>query len=198
MPDTPGPNPFDPFSESPWLTEFKESGDWDDWDTQAHPFDQSVFWATGDSEGTGASEWTAADEEALTNAINEAISAPVGAFVGGFDEAMATETTEASSVQEIARGPAPVPLQAPVPAVRSDGQAPVQATVQAVASEAQTSVPPPRGDGHVGAGIRKRPFKCAYCHSTFSSVARRTAHVEKNHADKLASSAGSSAQTPQN
>ncbi|KAH0294153.1 hypothetical protein M436DRAFT_81678 [Aureobasidium namibiae CBS 147.97] len=80
-------------------------------------------------------------------------------------------------------GPSPVPVQATVAAVVSDGQAPV---------------PLPRGGGHVGAGIRKRPFKCAYCHSTFSSVARRTAHVEKNHADKLASSAGSSNQTPQN
>jgi len=90
--------------------------------------------------------------------------------------------------------PSPVPIQADVPAVDFDGQAPVPA----MDSDGQAPVPSPRGDGYVGAGVRKRPYKCAYCHSTFASVVRRTAHVEKSHADKLASSAGSSNQTPQN
>ena len=92
------------------------------------------------------------------------------------------------------RRSSPVPVQADVPAVDSDGQAPVPA----MDSDGQAPVPPLRGDGYVGAGVRKRPYKCAYCHSTFASVVRRTAHVEKIHADKLASSAGSSNQTPHN
>ena len=82
------------------------------------------------------------------------------------------------------RGPSPEPAgQVLVPEVRPDSQA---------------SLATSRGDGHVGAGIRKRPYKCGYCKSTFTTPARRTAHVEEAHADKIVSSAGSSHQAPQN
>lgn len=80
------------------------------------------------------------------------------------------------------REPSPVVGQAPVPVPRPDSQ---------------VSVPSPRNAGHVGAGIRKRPHKCGHCMATFSTPARRTAHMEKVHANKLGNSASAN-QAPQN
>jgi hypothetical protein len=84
------------------------------------------------------------------------------------------------------REPSPLPVQAAAAAspVRNDGPAAV-------------AVAPVRG-AEVGAGIRKRPHKCGFCMSTFSTAARRAAHVQQVHADKLASSSSNSNQTSQN
>lgn len=161
---------------------------------------------SGDSEAPQISDSTPVVEEALANLLSEYLAEPApGPVMGTFDgEAIEltdenkqwmAETAAAAgrgltikgnrqqhymtfspphpgtTMVRVARtppesppcGPSPVSVQAPVPPIRS-----------------------PRGDNHVGAGIRKRPHKCAYCPTTFSSVARRTAHVEKHHADKLA------------
>jgi hypothetical protein len=85
------------------------------------------------------------------------------------------------------RGPSPLPVQAATVAaspVRNDGP---------------VAVAPVRGADQGGAGgIRKRPHKCGFCMSTFSTPAKRMAHLQSAHADKLASSASNSNTTSQN
>jgi hypothetical protein len=84
------------------------------------------------------------------------------------------------------REPSPLPAQtATASPVRNDGPVAVAVT-------------PVRGADPAGAGIRKRPHKCGFCMSTFSTAARRAAHVQQVHADKLASSASNSNTTSQN
>jgi hypothetical protein len=83
------------------------------------------------------------------------------------------------------REPTPQPAQTVTATVRNNGPAAV--AVATVHDAAQ-----------VGAGIRKRPHKCGFCMSTFSTAARRAAHVQQVHADKLASSASNSNTTSQN
>jgi hypothetical protein len=88
------------------------------------------------------------------------------------------------------REPSPLPVQAAAAAtaspVHNDG--PVAVAV---------AVTPVRAADTAGAGIRKRPHKCGFCMSTFSTPAKRMAHVQSAHADKLASSASNSNTTSQ-
>lgn len=189
------------------------------------PSSGQVTEAAGNSEAHQFSDSAPVDEETLGRLLQEYLAEPThGPIMGTFDgEAIELTEDNINWMRETAtaagRGltvkgkrrqhymtfspPHPgttlvwVASTPPETPPRGPSPVPVQATAPAVVSDAQASVPPPRGDGHVGAGIRKRPHKCAYCHSTFATVARRTAHVEKNHADKLASSADSSNQTPQ-
>lgn len=56
--------------------------------------------------------------------------------------------------------------------------------------ETSAQVPGSSKSSHTGSGVRKRSHKCTFCRSTFSTAARLTEHIQKAHADKLASSAG--------
>jgi hypothetical protein len=81
------------------------------------------------------------------------------------------------------RGPSPLPVQtAAASPARNDGP---------------VAIAPVHGAAQGGAGIRKRPHKCGFCMSTFSTPARRMAHLQSAHADKLTSSASNSNTTSQ-
>jgi hypothetical protein len=90
------------------------------------------------------------------------------------------------------RGPTPLPAQ--ITAATAAPTAPTAITAP-VRSDGPVATPPVRAADHIGSGIRKRPYKCGYCMSTFASFERRTEHVQRTHANRLASSATSSAQT---
>jgi hypothetical protein len=80
------------------------------------------------------------------------------------------------------------------------GPSPVQAAAVTTAAPARRDepvpTPPVRAARHVSSGIRKRPYKCGFCTSTFASSNRRAIHIERSYANRLASSATSSDETP--
>lgn len=206
--------------------DFPEDITWDREDLQERPSTQHAAEGTGSFGAAEVADSTPFDEQALASLLTQYIAGPAPSPVmGTFDgqpieltdenKAWMAETSKAAGRGLTIKGkrhqhymtfspprsdtatvyvastppetpprePSPVPGQAPVPVLRPDIQA---------------AVPSPRNAGHVGAGIRKRPHKCGHCMATFSTPARCTAHMQKAHADKLASSAGPPSHTPQN
>ena len=206
--------------------DFFEDSTWDREDFQERPSAQHAAGGNGSSEAAEVADSTPVDEQALASLLSEYIAGPTPSpIMGTFDgqpielteenKAWMAETSKAAGRGLTIKGkrhqhymtfspphsdtatvyvastppetpprePSPVSGQAPVPVLRPDSQA---------------AVPSPHNAGHIGAGIRKRPHKCGHCMATFSTPARRTAHMQKAHADKLASSAGPPSQTPQN
>lgn len=85
------------------------------------------------------------------------------------------------NVVYIAKTPPETPPREPSPAADI-------APTKSVETPAQ--VPGSSNSRHTGSGIRKRSHRCTFCRSTFSTAARLNEHVQKAHANKLASSAG--------
>jgi hypothetical protein len=186
---------------------------------------QPVAESTEPSGATEASNSTPVDEQALAALLTEYVTgSPPGPVMGTFDGipielthenvVYMSETATAAGRGLTVKGkrrqhymtfspPHPgsttVWIASTPPETPPRGPSPVQAaavtTAAPVRSDGPVATPPVRAE-HVGSGIRKRPYKCRYCMSTFSSSARRTIHVERFHANRLTSSATSADEIP--
>jgi hypothetical protein len=182
--------------------------------------------STEPSGATEASNSTPVDEQALAALLTEYVTGPPpGPVMGTFDGipieltdenvVYMSETATAAGRGLTVKGkrrqhymtfspPHPgtttVWIASTPPETPPRGPSPVQAaavtTAAPVRSDGPVGTPPARAAEHVGSGIRKRPYKCRYCVSTFSSSNRRSQHIERFHAERLVSSATSSDEMP--